>query len=217
MLELLLSPARAVFCEEPLKGPIRHPADTWSNIGPVIAGVLVMFRAQTGLVWLLGAAAVWMGAASAIFHATGTLGGEMLDLHGMYFFILVFGVCQHKAHGYFVDWYDAVLNPIGWATILSVGFLWLPWLGIPVFAVLLGAVVVRQWNRGFDARWYWLLGTFAVAFAFWLLDYFRVLCCPCNHVLSGHGVWHLLMGPIVWQSAKIFEAATYQRRGYVLR
>jgi hypothetical protein len=218
MLELLHSPARAVFCEQPVSGFIKHPADTWTNLGPIVAGILVMLRAQTGMLWLLGAAAVWMGCASAVFHATGMLWSEALDLHGMYCFIVMFRVCQVGQDTRWTwTWREDLLGVFTLATALAVGFLFIPWLGTPTFAVFLGLIVATQWKRGFNAQWYWLMGTLGVAFTFWLLDYYRILCCPCNHFLTGHGVWHLSMFAIVLQAFRIFESASDKRRGYVLR
>jgi hypothetical protein len=219
VLDILTQPARACFCEQPVNGFLRHPADTWTNLGPIVAGILVMCRAQAGMLMLLGASAVWMGAASAVFHATGTLGGEALDIHGMYCFLIVLRLLQVEEgiqDTFWTTWDDA-LGVFGFATLLAVGFLFYPWLGTPTFAVLLGLLVISQWKRGFNSQWYWMMGTFAVAYAFWLLDYHRILCCPTCHVLTGHGVWHLLNGVIVWQAFKIFEAASDERRGYVLR
>jgi hypothetical protein len=112
---------------------------------------------------------------------------------------------------------DAVCLSFVIATLTAVGFLKWAWLGTPVFALLVVILLVNQANAGFNSQWYWMMGTFAVAYAFWLLDYHRILCCPTCHVLTGHGVWHLLNGVIVWQAFKIFEAASDERRGYVLR
>lgn len=205
MLDLLAQPARMVFCEEPVAGAIRHPADTWTNIGPVLAGVWVMLTAQCPTVRFLGASAVWMGAMSFVFHATGSLGGEALDLHGMYLFLMAILCLQHSSFSHRVQWLDAAVFSVFVATVIMFGFLYLPWLGTPAFAVFLGLVIIRQFMRGFSRQWYWMLGTFAVAYAFWLLDYHRILCRPCNHFLTGHGIWHLLNGVIVLQAAKIFD------------
>lgn len=205
MLDFLLSPARMSFCEPAVEGFVKHPADTWSNIGPIFAGLWVLCYAKSSLIKLMGLAAFWMGVASCIFHATDTLLGEALDLHGMYCFILMVACAHHQSLGYRVETMWAGIFSFSLATLIVAGFLAVEPLGTPAFALVMAAVIIRQWRLGFHTYWYYVLGTFAVAWGVWWLDYLRIWCCPTCHVLSGHALWHLLNGVIVWQTWKIFE------------
>ena len=97
-LSWLFEPARIKFCEETLSGVIKHPADTWTNIGPFVAGVITLIIAKRPLERLLGVAALWTGVASAYFHASNTILRETLDLSGMFMFILSLAALQqHRA------------------------------------------------------------------------------------------------------------------------
>src|SRR5688572_1553410 len=75
---------------------LRHPADTWSNISPFFLGWVVAARCGKPLVVFVGIAAMWMGVASALFHATDTLLGELLDVHGMYLFLMALLMLQFR-------------------------------------------------------------------------------------------------------------------------
>lgn len=207
MLDFLMSPARAVFCEPDTGIPwFQHPADTVSNIGPILAGLIVLIRARHPLLKFLGASGLWMGIASAIFHASGTLGGEALDLHGMFLFIVAVGLLQHESLGAAFDYKHAIIHSLHFATYTALAFLMLPWFGTPAFALIMATIIVRQWTTlGFNRQWYGVLGTFAVAYACWVADFKHWICYECNHVLTLHGAWHLLNGWIVWQVYKLFS------------
>lgn len=206
MWEFLSSPARMQFCEPPLDFIIRHPADTWTNIGPFLAGLWVVSKARHALLRFLGGSAIWMGAASAYFHASDTLLGEALDLHGMFLFVLAVAILQQASQGQAFDSRSALLACLIFATITATAFLFTPWLGTPVFAVVVLMIVLRQWRTSrLNRQWLVLLATFAIAWLAWWLDYLHILCAPRNHILTGHGVWHLLNGVVVWQVYGLFE------------
>lgn len=207
-LSFLLEPARMQFCEQTLPGPIAHPADTWTNIGPFVAGIRITMVARRPLERLLGLAAIWTGVASAFFHASNTVLGETLDLSGMFLFILTLAALQQ---------YRATPWIGTGATIAVVVLLSLVLTGLSavsaVFATpLFGLLVVLVIGRGIHDRklgpWAWaMVGTFAVAWGFWWADITGHLCIPGNHVLTGHGVWHLLNGLVFWFAFLHFESS----------
>lgn len=207
MWDFLMSPARMQFCEPTMDSLIQHPADTWTNIGPIIAGVVVACRTRLALQQFLGWSAIWMGLASAYFHASETLLGEALDLHGMFLFLLAAALLQRTSQGDVFDSRAAVFTCLIYATIAATAFLFYPWLGTPIFAIVVLTIIHRQWwGRGFDRRWLLLLVTFTVAWSVWWLDYLHIVCEPGNHILTGHGIWHLLNGVVVWQAYGLFES-----------
>jgi len=198
-LEWLLEPARMQFCEQTLDGLIKHPADTWTNIGPFLAGAFILANANRPLERLLGAASLWTGLASAYFHASNTILGETLDLSGMFLFILTLAALQQ---------YRATPKwgpkPFTISVIaLSVGFTILSTTSAALASPLFAVIVVLVIGRGiYDAKlgpWAWaMVSTFVIAWGFWWLDIMHVLCIPGNHILTGHGIWHILNGFVFW-------------------
>lgn len=200
-LSWLWEPARIHFCEETLTGPIKHPADTWTNIGPLVAGVMILIHALRPLERLLGVASLWTGVASAYFHASNTVLGETLDLSGMFMFILSIAALQQYRSTpkmSVAGLIFMVLAGAGVMTILSA----LPtaWAGpILMFAVIVVIVIGRGIHDRKLGPWAWaLVGTFVIAWSFWWLDFLHFLCYPSNHILTGHGIWHLLNGLVFW-------------------
>lgn len=195
----LFEPARMQFCEQTLDGLIKHPADTWTNIGPIIAGVMILVYATRPLERLLGAASLWTGVASGYFHASNTILGETLDLSGMFMFILTLAALQQQRSR---EWLSSglmipavVLGTLALTFISTMNSI----LASPLFGALVVLVCI---HGGMEKRigkyaW-WMVGTFGVAWTFWWLDILRILCWPGNHILTGHGVWHLLNGLVFW-------------------
>lgn len=187
----LWEPARIRFCEAALAGPIKHPADTWTNVGPLIAGVCILVCARRPQERLLGAAAVWTAVASGYFHASNTVLGETLDLSGMFAFIFAVWALQANARPIWA---------LAFAASLTVASAWSAWFASPAFAAVTAWVLWREWRAPprMDSWASAVVGTFAVAWSFWWLDYLHLLCAPNNHLLTGHGVWHLLNGLVFW-------------------
>ncbi len=217
MLHWLSNPARMQFCERAVAGPIQHPADTWTNIGPLVAGILILRRARRPLERLLGVAAVSTAVASAYFHATGTILGEAMDLGGMFMFILtVAALQQHRAwlerrsracqssSGQLGAGFGTNGQLIALVILLTLLLTVLSTFTIlfasPTFGVIVLLVGLREVLSGHRlGRWGWaLVVTFLIAWAAWWLDYLKILCYPSNHILTGHGVWHLLNGLVFW-------------------
>ena len=198
-LSWLFEPARIKFCEETLSGVIKHPADTWTNIGPFVAGVITLIIAKRPLERLLGVAALWTGVASAYFHASNTILGETLDLSGMFMFILSLAALQqHRATpkaGSQIFIAGVLLGTLALTALSTFSAA----LASPMFAGFVVIVIVRGiWDRKLGP-WAWaMVGTFVVAWSFWWLDLLHILCIPGNHILTGHGIWHLLNGLVFW-------------------
>jgi hypothetical protein len=206
-LSWLLEPARIQFCEERLSGPIKHPADTWTNIGPLVAGVMILIYANRPLERLLGAAALWTGIASAYFHATDTILGETLDLSGMFMFILSIAALQQYRSTQSLSPTALSALVIGGTLILTTLSTLSTVLASPMFAVICVIVIGRGIHDHKLGPWAWaMVGSFVIAWGFWWLDFMHVLCVPHNHILTGHGVWHLLNGLVFWFAFLHFRA-----------
>src|SRR5580765_7045142 len=73
------------FCEEAVCGVIREPANTWSNVGFFVVGLAMLRLWPTAprLIRRFGFVCIFLGVGSALFHATRTYLGGLLDVAGM--------------------------------------------------------------------------------------------------------------------------------------
>ena len=151
-----------------------------------------------------GLVCVFLGVGSAIFHATGTWVGGMLDSAGM------------EAAAAFM--LAANLRRLRPAAVLRVAerndaraFWLLAAEGVAAMSLfeelsralyalemtlagVLELVVVRRAHLQRAHRWLALSwATFLPAYAFCWLDLHRIACNPSAHVMNGHAAWHLLM------------------------
>lgn len=205
----LFEPARIKFCEETLSGVVKHPADTWTNIGPFLAGVTMLWIAQRPLEGLLGAAALWTGVASAYFHASNTVLGETLDLSGMFMFILSLAAMQQYRATPRIGQAVLIAAVLTMTVLLTALSTISAMLASPVFAIFVVIVIIRGILDRKLGPWAWaMVWTFIIAWAFWWLDLLHIFCIPGNHILTGHGIWHLLNGLVFWFAFLHFRGTT---------
>ena len=201
----------ANFCEAARDGLVRQPANTFSNAGFVVAGLLVARRAgrlpdgavmsQT-VATFFACVVVLLGPGSAAMHATQSEWGGHLDMLSMY---LVAGFAASWA---WVRWTRRGTTAFVAAYVACVGAcelvgLWpdpvpvVHYSGNLAFGVLLVAAVVLEtvvWRRG-ETSIVFRHGVVAlvamlVAFTIWLLT--NAGWCDPHSWLQGHAVWHLL-------------------------
>ena len=209
----------AVFCEVPhdIDG-VFQPANSLSNLGFVVAGLAVSWRARRP--WLLGdvlprlrglatayaVVTVLLGPASAAMHATGSELGGHLDLLSMYLvasFAAAYAVVRLVRQGavFFFQVFslmvaacelvgtaDAEVPVVHIAGNLAFGVLL-------VFAIGVEVVLWRRAPRGSGARTdlRWGGGAVAViALAFVIWNLAQGPWCDPTSWLQGHAVWHVL-------------------------
>jgi hypothetical protein len=203
-----LEPAEISFCEERLCGWVVEPANTWSNIGFILAGLAVLRAARhsprAGST-LTGVTAVLVGIGSALFHATGARVGEVIDVSAMYLISALFVTLNLQR---LFSWSSVLI----WSFFLglSVGSIALMLAsgsnGIMMFTAQivffgLSEIYMAMHPERYPAlrkHFYALSLTFGASVAVWLLDLHRIVCMPSNHVLGGHAIWHLLNGLALW-------------------
>ena len=202
----------ANFCEAPHDGWIRQPANTLSNAGFVVAGLLVAHRVarhtradgvMTRTVGTFYACVVvLLGPASAAMHATQTAWGGHLDLLSMY---LIAGFAAawawvrwtRRGTAAFVTAYVACVvacELVGlWSDLVPV----VHQPGNLAFAALLVTAVVletRIWRRGETSIVFRhgvvALAAMLLAFTIWLLS--NAGWCDPTSLVQGHAAWHLL-------------------------
>lgn len=199
----------ATFCEAARDGLVKQPANTFSNLGFILAGLLIAWHVSRTdhsdrVLGRAGATAyavvvTLLGPGSAAMHATQSAWGGHLDLLSMYL------IASFAAAWAIARLIGRPMAAVGLFVVLVIGceLVGLISADIPVvrfsgnlaFAVLLitalsGEVVLAR-RSGLDLRWG--LGAAAamvVAFAIWIASQ-HGLCDP-RSLLQGHAAWHLL-------------------------
>lgn len=206
------------FCEHG-SGIIRQPVNTWSNLGYVVAGLIVgwwtvhRFRPGTQVFAgnrmhqilffpvLYATVAAAIGPASMALHASTTTWGGQVDILSMFLwaaFVLAYGLTR------VFDWDErrfvsahlgvfAVAAFIFLAQPISVSGTVLFGLIVAGFAATEAWIVLRRADLTADRRF--LAGTaisFAVAFAIWLPSQTGGPLCAPDSWLQGHAIWHVL-------------------------
>ncbi|MCP3424198.1 ceramidase domain-containing protein [Nocardioides pinisoli] len=203
------------FCERARDGLVLQPANSLSNLGFVVAGLLVAHHAQrrtapphgdhvmsTTVATFFACVVVLLGPGSAAMHATQSAWGGHLDLLSMY---LVAGFAAAWA---WVRWTRRGTASFVTAYVACVAACELVGLWpepVPVvhhagnlaFGVLLVVAVVLEtllWRRGETGRvlrhGVVALAAMLVAFTVWLLS--NAGWCDPDSLLQGHAAWHLL-------------------------
>jgi hypothetical protein len=194
------APANLRFCEADVCGWITQPANTWTNVGFLLAGIYVLRaarRAPSGLAAWLGPIAIATAFTSSALHATSTFVGQALDQSSMFFESSLFVTISVQR---WLGWPRARLVAL-YASLVIVStalLLRLQTAGIALFAAQVFAWLAIELRMFFRARapsyraFVAGCATFAASYALWWLDELRVVCAPNNHVFTLHGAWHLL-------------------------
>jgi len=204
----------ANFCEAPRDWFVRQPANTFSNIGFVAAGVLIAWHAGTRqnvrsslsahrqLPTAIACLVVLLGPASAAMHATqSALGGE-LDMLSMYLvaaFAFAYATMRWRRGG------TGLLVTTFLAAVASCELVSLAHVTIPVvmttgnaaFGLLLVTATVlevriirRAEVTAQRAYAYGSLAAIVIAFVIWNAT--QTWLCDPHSLVQGHAIWHLL-------------------------
>ncbi|HEY3451264.1 MAG TPA: ceramidase domain-containing protein [Myxococcales bacterium] len=192
------------WCEETLCAWAAEPANTWSNLGYLLAAAALLFwtrrlgsKALRQLFPLGGFAA---GATSLGYHASISFATQVLDFFGMYvYFLLLVGLnavrLRRLAVAALLRWFWPAV--VGFTALtVAVAKADLPVQGIVVglLAAVLGTeALASRAEKGVSHRWWWTaLALIAAAAACSFADVSRLWCDPANHVVQGHALWHVL-------------------------
>jgi hypothetical protein len=204
------------FCETPRDGWVVQPANTWSNLGFVLAGLAVAWYAgdrlrlgltlgaHPGLATAYAVLVVLLGPGSMAMHATQSEVGGHLDLLSMFFvsgFALGYAAMRVWRRGpVFLAVAFPLLVAVGMAVYLAGGpvpvvnhagnaaFSVMLVLAIALEVVLWRRREVRQDTRfGLAA-----VGTLVVASTVWRFGRDGHPWCDPTSVLQWHGLWHVL-------------------------
>jgi ceramidase len=204
------------FCEAARASWIRQPANTWSNLAFVIAGLAVAWYAgdrlrlgltmgaHPGLATAYAVLVVLLGPGSMAMHATQSDLGGHLDLLSMFLvsgFALAYALMRFLRRGpalMSAVFFIAVL--VGMAVHLRGGSVAvLGHLGNAAFAVQLWVAVgleVALIRRRTPRQDIWFgvasLATLTVAFAIWTTGKRDHAWCRPDTLFQQHGAWHVL-------------------------
>lgn len=208
----------ASFCEAARDALVKQPANTFSNLGFVIAGLAIaahVSRHGAGTMSArLGTAyavlVVLLGPGSAAMHASQSVLGGHLDVYSMYLlatFVFAYAVTRLLAlpAAGFAGLFVAVLAVCSVAEFTSGHVPLVMTMGNALFALLLIAglsieVVLRRRGVGhLDLRWgIASAATLLVAFAIWNTGKDGGPLCHPESLLQPHAVWHLLDALAAW-------------------
>lgn len=196
------------FCEAARGGPIEQISNTYSNLGFVLIGLLIVFTAKRDEKNLMGSSLTYpisygvtviaIGAGSFFYHGSLTEIGRWFDWFGMYLyasFIILYNLSRlRRLSGVqFIIAY-IIANLILAYIIFSTA----PAIRQQIFGLLIAITLVLETIIRFKVKpqvtskfLYGALGCLVAAFAIWILDSTRVLCAPTS-LLQGHAAWHIL-------------------------
>ena len=206
-----------IFCEHLRNGTVRQPANTYSNLGFVLVGLLILSmvgrdrntRNAGGVVAsnlinnspiytiVYGWAVVLVGLFSVFYHASMTFVGQWFDVMAMYLlatFILLYAFARaHKWTGTrFLTLYLVSNGVLGYLLVA------VPVLRRYLFTLLIfagtGAEVyarIRQRPQIQTKYMVWAALSLCLALGIWTLDLKGILCSP-HSLIQGHAFWHLL-------------------------
>lgn len=204
----------ANFCEAARDGWVKQPANTLSNLGFVIAGLAIGWRAGfperqgdtlprfPGLATGYACLVVLLGPASAAMHATQSSLGGLLDLTSMYLvasFAASYAVTRWRRRDSMFFW-QVFLLLVAACELVGLWDREVPVVhiaGNAAFALLLVVAVVVEtmlWRGGRarpDLRYgAAALTSMLVAFTIWNLSQHG--WCDPDSLVQGHAAWHLL-------------------------
>lgn len=209
-----------MFCERFRDGVVQQPSNSFSNVGFILAGLWVGWRAMLDrraqiasgrpapnrmrasnlAPTLYASIGVLLGPGSMAMHASSTYWGGRLDVMSMFVwasFAIVYGWARLR---------DATAGAFLGAYLALAIFLCGLVVGVPamdiniVFGVLVvgfGVIefVIHRERRDADADVRWLVaagGLFLLAFAIWIPSRTGGPLCDPDSLVQGHAAWHLL-------------------------
>lgn len=191
------------WCEETLCQFISEPANTWSNLGYLIAAFIIVAignsRKDSFTFKQYGLIVFFMGAMSLFYHQSNYYLSQILDFVGMFFMVgWVIGINLIRLEK--LSKSKLFLFNFITGSILTALMHWMYVAGIKFQGiVLLSAFVIiatefmaRKKFQVTYKNFYLALGTLAVAFGFSIADGKRIWCVPTDHgwFSQGHAIWH---------------------------
>ena len=204
------------FCEAEHPGLIKEPANTWSNLGFIIAGLCIAWILSTGryaanansftrkrfYAFFFPCLVIFLGPGSMAMHATKTHMGGFFDMLSMY---LIASFITSYAMQRFFDWpwwgftlvFLMALSTCIWANFTHCTIVF-SFFGNTAFAFYLVVggifeilnVYVKKLKH--ETKWaYFALAALLVSFTIWNLTLTGTSLCDPDSIFQGHAAWHL--------------------------
>ena len=220
------------FCEAARKGLIKQPANTFSNFGFVLAGILAAYQLSIGRFThntneltstrffpiFLCSLMVLLGPGSMAMHATETECGGYFDMLSMY---LIAAIMFSYAFKRFFHTSTLVYVMI-FATVLSVCHIfhyssWEPpvvgFAGSFIFGVFIVTAMLMEFahqrkdHTQIEGRWAVASSvSFLVAFAIWQVGFDGHRWCRPDSLIQAHAIWHVLCGLAVYCLFRLYAS-----------
>lgn len=216
-----MAPPNVKWCEASQCSIIVEPANTWSNLAFIVAGIAMWMwanRENSKTMKLFGPAAIIVGVTSLVYHASYNFITQVGDFIGMFLFAGLL-VTLNLRRLKIISFQHQVKFYVGQVAVFT-GLVFvfytlnLPYQALVVLQILVivGAEValmskpnealiplsVYAPSYGSMQRKpnykFFLLGilSMGIAAAFSAADVTRTFCDPHNHIIQGHAIWHLL-------------------------
>ncbi len=207
-----------VFCEAGHDGWIKQPANTWSNFGFMIAGLLIAWQLSTGkfshlkntltqsvfFATFFSCLVVLLGPGSMAMHATQTSVGGFFDMLSMYLiaaFMVAFAMQRFfKLQPlYFTLIFGVVLGSCILAHFANVRVFFFGFFGSAVFAFYITVAIIFETLNLFvrkmkHNKMWGIAGLFFLltAFGIWNISLTGAPFCDPSSLVQGHAIWHIL-------------------------
>ena len=223
--------AGSMFCEAFSASWIKQPANTWSNLGFVVAGLWMATYASAGLRTKMPASnlftrsrsmpvvyatlVIFIGPGSMALHGSGHGWGHTTDVFAMLVYIM-FPIAWSTTRLFGGDerLFWRIYLPL--TVVLAVPHMFgiLPFSGIALYAVLVPTALALEGalhlcRTTCTRRLGFMLGAagcFGLALLFWGLSLTGAPLCHPASLLQGHAIWHLLCA-----AATVFVFLAYAR------
>jgi hypothetical protein len=194
------------FAENNLPGCIAQPANTISNLGYIIVGIIAFMtiaKAAKKQLYLFPFAFILIGISSGFYHASATFVGQFFDFFSIYILgsVLIYFAAQRLT----TMSSKSLTFVLALVTIGLGCVLWFaPFLRIYIAFGELFLLLYLEWNsrRVFTVSYRHFataLKVFVVAFGVWVLDETMIWDIDwLEHYINGHAIWHVLTAVSLW-------------------
>ncbi len=206
------------FCEAARPGMVKQPANTWSNLAFVVAGLAMAWQMSSGAfaqnknkftqsnftAIFFSVLVVLLGPGSMAMHATETQLGGSLDMLSMY---LVAAFAASYAMQRFFNWQNwqffvsflLIIIFCEWAGTFHMRIPLVHYAGNAAFGLFLIVSAIFELLNGYvrhlsmDKKYgYYSLASITLAFIIWNMWLDGSPLCNPGSLIQGHAMWHML-------------------------
>jgi hypothetical protein len=201
------------YCETNLCTWVVQPANTWSNIGYLIASILIFRQKSWSPIrtWI-ALVVLFLFLGSTFYHMSGTYIGRDFDVGGM-LLLSAFVLGQTLSRSYNIAPKKTFFLTVG-IFLISVPTLhgWIIPGGGAMFVlqIVLTSLLELIYSRKNPVSASVIkslalaVGLFFFALILNLLDMNRIYCLPDNNVVTLHAIWHLICAYSIYLGAKYY-------------